>query len=99
MIRPSVPKRTPPSYGTAKRLRHKVESVPDAILIAPNTIVMTTVLCDECGARFAVLHRPDSKDSCLAEKQAVWLKDRFVWDHIQETKHSGSICLPGSHQM
>src|SRR5512138_2793206 len=89
----------PISYGTAKRLRHNAESISDAILVFRNNVVVTTVLCDECGERFAVFHHPASRDISLAERQAVWLKDRFVWDHIQETKHSGSIRLPGLHEM
>ena len=89
----------PNSYGTAKRLRQNFESVPDAILIFPNTIVMTTVVCEDCGARFALVHRPAFQDGGLAKRQAVWLKDQFVWDHIQENKHSGSIRLPGSHEL
>jgi len=60
---------------------------------------MMTVVCDECGARFAVAHRPAFQDPGLAERQAAWLKDQFVWDHIQENKHSRSIPLPGSHEM
>lgn len=95
MVTPSVTTQQPTSYGTAgtaKRLRGHVESVP-------KSVVMTTVVCDDCGARYAVAHRPASRDASLAERQAVWLKDRFVWDHIQESKHSGSILLPGSHEM
>lgn len=60
---------------------------------------MTTVVCDECGERFALAHRLAFEDAGMAERQAVWLKDKFVWDHIQEQKHSGSIRLPGEHEM
>jgi hypothetical protein len=83
-------------YGAAKRLKRTPESVLQSPL---KTAVMMTVLCDECGAQFAVHHPLASQDVGLAEQQAVWLKDRFVWDHIQEHKHSGSIPLPGSHQI
>ena len=85
-------KAQPISHGTARRLRRNAESVP-------NNIVMTTVVCDECGERFAVVHRPAFQDASVAERQATWLKDRFVWDHIQEQKHSWSIPLPGGHEM
>jgi hypothetical protein len=72
----------------AKRLRHTVESAPS------RNVVMQIVECFQCGQRFAINHSPISQDAQLAEKQATWLKDRFVWDHIQENKHSGSITLP-----
>ncbi len=91
--------RRPASYGTAKRLRRNTESMPDGIIIVANSTVMTTVMCDECGSRFALVHRRASENSDLAERQAAWLKDRFVWDHIQEAKHCGSIRLPGLHEM
>lgn len=99
MVTAAMARQQATSYGTAKRLRHNVETVPDAVVIVPNSVVMTTVLCDECGARFAVAHRSAFQDSRLAERQAMWLRDRFVWDHIQETKHAGSIRLPGMQEM
>ena len=92
VVTPSLTTQQPTSYGTAKRLHGNVESVS-------NSVVMMTVVCDECGARFALAHRSASRDTSLAEKQAVWLKDRFVWDHIQEKKHSGSLLLPGLPEM
>ena len=92
MVIPSTGKAPAGSYGTARRLRRNAEGVPDGI-------VMTTVLCDECGERFALSHRPALNDAILAEKQAVWLKDRFVWDHIQEQRHPWSIRLPGGHEI
>ena len=82
----------PNSHGTARRLRHNADGVP-------NSIVMAIVVCDECGSRFAVTHRAPFQDAPLAERQVVWLKDHFVWDHIQETRHSGSIRLPAGHEM
>jgi len=82
----------PISNGTARRLRRNGES-------ASHDIVMTTVVCEECGERFALAHRPAFQDAGMAERQAVWLKDTFVWDHIQEQKHSGSIRLPGWSEM
>jgi hypothetical protein len=82
----------PNSYGIARRLRNNADGVP-------NSVVMAIVVCDDCGARFAVTHRGPFQNSPLAARQAVWLKDRFVWDHIQETRHCGSIRLPASHEM
>jgi hypothetical protein len=92
MVTPSMTGQRPTSYGTAKRLRHNVQTVSNAVL-------MTTVVCDECGARFAITHIPSFQDVALAEKQVAWLKDKFVWDHIQENKHSGSILLPSPQEM
>ncbi len=83
----------PASNGTAKRLRNKkTES-------APGTVVMTRVVCYQCGAQFAIAHRSASQDQALAERQAIWLADKFVWDHIQENNHQGSIPLPGAREM
>jgi hypothetical protein len=61
--------------------------------------MMLTVVCDDCGERFTVSHRSAFQDASLAEKQATWLRDRFVWDHIQENKHGRSIALPGLHEV
>jgi hypothetical protein len=72
----------------AKRLRHTVENAP------ARNVVMQIVECFQCGQRFAISHSPASQDVQLAEKQATWLKDRLVWDHIQENKHPGSVLLP-----
>jgi hypothetical protein len=82
----------PNSYGIAKRLRHNADGVS-------KSAVMAIVVCDECGERFAVTHRAPFEDAPLAERQAAWLKDRFVWDHIQETRHSGSVRLPAWQEM
>jgi hypothetical protein len=82
----------PGPHGTAKRLRKNTESVP-------NMVIMTTVVCYQCGERFAIAHRSACPDQGLAERQATWLADKFVWDHIQENNHQGSIQLPGSQEM
>jgi len=60
---------------------------------------METVVCGECGARFAIGHHAAAQDAALARRQAVWLADKFVWDHIQETPHPGSITLPAPREM
>jgi len=84
----------PGSHGTAKRLRKTTESAPNV-----NVVVMTTVVCYQCGEKFSIAHRASCADQVLAERQAVWLADKFVWDHIQENNHPGSIQLPGSRDM
>jgi hypothetical protein len=71
-------------YCIAKRLR-KAQ--------APSNGDMETVVCDKCGQRFAI-HDDGVHDALLAEKQAAWLQDQLVWDHIQERKHHGSVALP-----
>jgi hypothetical protein len=76
------------SSGTAKRLRHTAESGPS------KTLVMKLVACSQCGERFSIGHDAASSDPELAERQAKWLEDHFVWDHIQESKHRSSIALP-----
>ena len=78
--------------GTAKRVRKQTES-------AANVVVMTVVTCGDCGAQFAIGHEVSFQDADLATRQAVWLSDQLVWDHIQENKHRGSICLPACDQM
>lgn len=83
----------PTPNGTARRLRHKTESA------AARTVVMNVVVCAECGQRFAISHEPASQNAALAERQAVWLQDHFVWDHIQENKHRALIMLPASADM
>lgn len=55
---------------------------------------MTQVVCDQCGMRFQITHHASACDPQMAERQAAWLADQFVWDHIQEHKHSASIELP-----
>lgn len=60
---------------------------------------MNVVACSHCGERFEISHKANFQDPKLAERQAAWLQDQFVWDHIQETKHRGSIALPASDEM
>jgi len=88
---PAVPQ--PGPHGTARRLRQKTVSA------LPGTVVMTTVACYQCGAQFAIAHRSSCPDEALAARQAIWLADKFVWDHIQENNHQSSIQLPGSSEM
>ena len=75
------------SFGNAKRLRNSHGSLN-------GIVTMTTVRCETCGFHYAIEHPAGAGDEALAHRQAAWLAERFVWDHIQETKHSGSIRLP-----
>jgi len=77
--------------GIAKRLGKRPAT-------APNVIVMKIVTCQDCGAQFAIGHDISLRDADLATKQAVWLSEQLVWDHIQENKHRGSIVLPRSEE-
>lgn len=60
---------------------------------------MNEVACNSCGERFEISHKAASQDAALAQRQAAWLQEQFVWDHIQEHKHRGSISLPASDEM
>lgn len=82
------------SNGTAKRLRQVTANTPPA-----RNQVMKLVVCGQCGDRFAIGHEPAAADPALAERQATWLADHFVWDHIQESKHRSSIALPAANEM
>jgi hypothetical protein len=82
---------------TARRLRFKKESTTESA--ATRNVVMSVVVCAECGERFAISHDSLSQDAALAERQAAWLRDHFVWDHIQETRHRALIILPASADM
>ena len=73
--------------GTAKRLRNSTESSFAAAHL-------DTVVCSHCGQRFAIQNDPAIRTVELAEKQAAWVADQLVWDHIQERKHHGTIELP-----
>lgn len=72
--------------GTATRMRGAAATHDD--------IEMQTVVCDKCGQRFAISHAPAGENTELLRKQASWVEDQLVWDHIQERKHPGSIKLP-----
>lgn len=80
--------------GTARRVRRRSENVP-----ARSGVVMNVVECGNCGERFEISHDAASQDPQLAERQAAWLQDQFVWDHIQENRHRGLINLPQANEM
>jgi hypothetical protein len=73
--------------GTAKRLRKVAPS-------SSGESVSETVVCTKCGQRFTIQSTLAVADAALAEKQAAWVADQLVWDHIQERKHHGTIELP-----
>ena len=73
--------------GTARRLR--------GVAGSPSEFVPTgTVVCAKCGQRFVIHSELPLPSTELAEKQAAWVEDQLVWDHIQERKHHASIELP-----
>lgn len=74
--------------GVAKRVRKHMSPG------SPNFTVMAVVVCDDCGDEFQIGHRSNYQDRRLANRQAAWLADKFVWDHIQESKHPCSVDLP-----
>lgn len=84
----------PRAKGKARRLRRRSENSP-----ARSDVVMNVVECHNCGERFEISHHAASPDSQLAELQAAWLQDQFVWDHIQEIRHRGSIALPEADEI
>jgi hypothetical protein len=60
----------------------------------PNDVLMETVVCGKCGQRFAIHHDPARQNFQVARRQASWLEDQLVWDHIHERKHHSTIHLP-----
>ena len=81
--------------ATAKRLRQSTSAPP----VPSRTQTVKTVVCEQCGDRFAISHDINTPDPSLAEHQAAWLAEQFVWDHIQETKHRSSITLPTAEEL
>lgn len=75
----------PPSV--ARRLRGTDEAVS-------NATPLETVVCGKCGQRFAIRNDLVSQDAERAKKQASWVEEQLVWDHIQERKHHGTMELP-----
>jgi transcription elongation factor Elf1 len=73
--------------SVARRLRGTTELIS-------NPGLTETVVCGKCGQRFAIRNDQGSPDMELARKQASWVAEQLVWDHIQERKHSGTIALP-----
>jgi len=73
------------TVGVATRMRNAMLS---------DDLAMQTVVCDKCGQRYAIPRDPADLTTELIKKQASWVEDHLVWDHIQERKHPGSIKLP-----
>lgn len=71
----------------ARRMRGTAEAVS-------NGHSMETVVCGNCGQRFAIRRDVASLDLELAKKQVSFVTEQLVWDHIQERKHQGTIELP-----
>jgi len=82
------------SHGIAKRLRQSGAGAPSS-----RYQLMEVAVCAQCGDRFAITHENAAADPELAARQAVWLQDQFVWDHIQENKHRSSIALPAPEEL
>lgn len=80
--------------GRARRLRRRSENSP-----ARSDVLMNVIECSNCGERFEISHQPACQDARLAELQAAWLQEQFVWDHIQEVRHRGSIVLPEADEI
>ena len=74
------------SRGVARRLRGAPDFLSDSTSVG-------TVVCAKCGQRFAIRCEP-LPNAEVAERQAAWVADQLVWDHIQERKHHGTIELP-----
>lgn len=60
-----------------------------------NETLMETVVCSKCGQRYAIRIESSPQNAELSRKQASFVADKLVWDHIQERKHQGTIELPG----
>ena len=82
------------SHGIAKRLRQNGAGAPSS-----RYKLMEVAACSQCGDRFAITHEAAVADPELASRQATWLQDQFVWDHIQESKHRSSIALPAAEEL
>jgi len=74
--------------GSAKRMRNTAESS------LTSATFIETVVCGNCGQRFSIQSDQGLQDAGLAGRQAAWVADQLVWDHIQERKHHGTIDLP-----
>jgi len=70
----------------ARRLRGTAGSISNG--------TSATVVCGNCGQRFAIRNDHASLNAELAKKQLSFVAERLVWDHIQERKHHGTIELP-----
>lgn len=88
MVTASEGTRSPAS--TARRLRKQERSGLDSNLI---------IVCPDCGDSFSIASEVPCADSALAKSRGAWLLEHFVWDHIQETRHRGSIPLPSAEEL
>ena len=75
------------TFGNARRIRQ-------SHVAGAQVVTMATLACETCKEVFAIEHRAGAQDPALAARQSAWLAERFVWEHIQEKGHNGSIPLP-----
>lgn len=73
--------------SVARRLRGTTEAVP-------SPLPAETIICPKCGQRFVIRNEQEAQGPELARKQATWVAEQLVWDHIQERKHQGTMELP-----
>ena len=73
--------------ATARRVRNRAFS-------SSQFAIVKTIVCEQCGEQFHITHRLPLQSAALASRQAAWLAEQLVWDHIQENKHRSSIDLP-----
>jgi hypothetical protein len=73
--------------GVATRVRETAGGVAEAA-------TGPTIVCADCGQRFAVNVDPALQTDELTKRQASWVVEQLTWDHIQERKHHGTIKLP-----
>ncbi len=79
-------------WGTARRFRRNQQ-------VKDGTVALRTVICIHCEERFTISHSDQAQDVDLAQRQAAWLEQQLVWDHIQERKHQGLFKLPASDEL
>ncbi|HZU22996.1 MAG TPA: hypothetical protein VE998_09210 [Terriglobales bacterium] len=75
---------------SARRLRKQNRTGLESQLI---------IVCPECGEGFSIVSEVPCSDTALAESRGAWLLQQFIWDHIQESKHRGSIRLPSADEL
>jgi hypothetical protein len=59
------------------------------------SVELGTVICDACGARFAITQDAQHQDLNAAERQAAWLEKHLAHDHANGFEHDDAIDLPG----
>lgn len=85
-----APERTKTLILTAKRLRKQDRTGLESELV---------IVCPDCGDSFSIAAEVPSADPALAQRHGAWLVDQLIWDHIQHSKHRGSIRLPSAQEL